>query len=290
MPVLLRVRRAVCIAALVGAAALVQAQEAGEAPRLYNTVKQKLLDGLQVVGGTILINNPDSYCAAASAGFDFTWIEMQHSPLTYQDAARMIAACAGAPAIPFIRIAAATEDDIQKATDIGALGIIVPLVDSVETITDAVRFAKYPPLGRRSQGSGQYRALWGDDYRETANDNIMVIAMIENPAGAALADQIAAVPGVDALFVASTDPGSFSGFRQGQAEYEALVDQVVAAADRAGVFLGGPSAWRATRGEYSFFQGPSEAALLRTGALGALGVAPAVDRFSGVAPIEGAEP
>ena len=60
------------------------------APRYYNTVKQKLADGKQVVGGTVSIPDPDVYCAVANAGFDFTWIEMQHSPLTYQDVARMI--------------------------------------------------------------------------------------------------------------------------------------------------------------------------------------------------------
>ena len=57
---------------------------------VYNTVKQKLADGKQVVGGTISIPDPEIYCAMARSGFDFTWIEMQHSPLTYQDVARMI--------------------------------------------------------------------------------------------------------------------------------------------------------------------------------------------------------
>ena len=93
------------------------------APNLYNTVKQKLAEGKQVVGGTVLLPDPDLYCAMANSGFDFTWIEMQHSPLTYQDVARMILACKGATAIPFIRVPDATEGDIQKATDIGALGI-----------------------------------------------------------------------------------------------------------------------------------------------------------------------
>jgi 2-keto-3-deoxy-L-rhamnonate aldolase RhmA len=90
----------------------------------------------------------------AGSGFDFTWIEMQHSPLGYQEVARMIWACRGADAIPFIRVPDATEGDIQKATDIGALGIIVPMVDSVEKVKNAVKFAKYPPLGLRSQGVG----------------------------------------------------------------------------------------------------------------------------------------
>ncbi|HTR34724.1 MAG TPA: aldolase/citrate lyase family protein [Bryobacteraceae bacterium] len=70
------------------------------------------------------------YCTAANAGYDFTWIEMQHSPLTFEDVAHMIWACRGASAMPVIRVPDATESDIQKATDIGALGIIVPTVDT----------------------------------------------------------------------------------------------------------------------------------------------------------------
>ena len=93
--------------------------------RIFNTVKQKLAEGGRVVGGTVATADPDIYCAMANSGFDFLWIEMQHSPLTYTDAARMIWACPDAPAIPFIRIPTPTEGDIQKATDIGALGIIV---------------------------------------------------------------------------------------------------------------------------------------------------------------------
>ena len=204
---------------------------------LYNTVKQKLSDGKQVVGATVTIPDPDLYCAVANAGFDFTWIEMQHSPLTYQDVARMIMACKGAPAIPFVRVPDAVEGDIQKAADIGALGIIIPMVDTVEKAAAAVRFAMFPPRGRRSQGAGQYGALWGSTYRQTANDNLMIVAMIENPAGVDIADKIAAVPGIDLVFVASTDLSSFSGLRQGDPKYEALVTKVVDATAKAGLKL-----------------------------------------------------
>ena len=146
----------------------------------------------------------------------------------------MIRACRDHPAIPFIRVPDATEGDIQKATDIGALGIIVPMVASVAKIEAAVRFAKFPPDGVRSQGGGQYRALWGDDYRATANDNIMIVAMIESPAGVAIAGEIAAVPGVDVVFAASTDLRSFSGWSQGDPQYEALIAAIRTAALGAG--------------------------------------------------------
>jgi 2-keto-3-deoxy-L-rhamnonate aldolase RhmA len=253
-------------------------------PRIYNTVKQKLADGRQVVGGTVTTADPDIYCAMANAGYDFLWIEMQHSPLTYQEVARMIWACRGAPAMPFIRVPDATAGDIQKATDVGALGIIIPLVDSVDEISAAVRYAKYPPQGERSLGGGQYRALWGDDYRDSANDNIMIVAMIESPAGVDIAADIAAVPGVDAIFAASTDLASFSGLRQGDPRYEAMVFTVHDATLGAGLALGGPQAWRDRPG-FTFFQGPPDTALVR------LGVQRSLETEStGVAPTEGEEP
>jgi 2-keto-3-deoxy-L-rhamnonate aldolase RhmA len=179
--------------------------------------------------------------------------------------------------------------DIQKATDIGALGIIIPMVESVEEVQNAVKFAKYPPTGSRSQGSGQYGEIWGRGYRQSANDNMMVVAMIESPKGAAIADQIAAVPGVDVVFVASSDLGSFSGKRQGDPEYEALATRIHDATLRAGRKLGGPQAWR-TRDGYSFFQGAPDASLIRTGTQSSLGLGgqqPA--NQTGVAPIEGQE-
>jgi 2-keto-3-deoxy-L-rhamnonate aldolase RhmA len=261
------------------------AQTAGQ-NSAYNTVKTKLAAGQQVVGGTVSIPDPEIYCAMANGGFDFTWIEMQHSPLNYQDVARMLMTCRGAPAVPFIRVPDATEGDIQKATDIGALGIIVPMVDTVEKAQAAVRFAKYPPLGRRSQGGGQYGPLWGQGYRQTANDNIMIVAMIENPAGVAIAEQIAAVPGIDVVFVASTDLGSFSGLRQGDPKYEALVTRTRDAILQAGRVVGGPMAWRNREG-YRFFQGPGETALIRCGSRTALALEPTGCPSGAVAPIEG---
>ena len=122
-----------------------------------NTVRAKLAAGKQVVGGTVQVPDPDIYCAMANSGFDFLWIEMQHSPLTYQDVARMIMACKGAPALPFVRIADAAEGDIQKATDLGAGGIIIPMVEDVEKVRNAIKFAMYPPLGKRSQGGFESR-------------------------------------------------------------------------------------------------------------------------------------
>jgi 2-keto-3-deoxy-L-rhamnonate aldolase RhmA len=271
------------------ALALALAATASSAQDYYNTVKTKLAEGRQVVGGTVSTSDVNIYCAMANAGFDFLWIEMQHSPLTYDQVATMIRVCPG-PAIPFIRVPDANEGDIQKAVDIGALGIIVPMVDTMEKIENAITFAMYPPLGRRSQGGGQYGTLWGRSYRQTANDNIMIVAMIENPKGVEMADKIAGLDHVDVVFAASSDLGSFSGLRQGDPGYEALVTRIKDATLAAGKYLAGPSAWKDTRDGFTFFQGPPETALIRSGArqsLGGGGGPPGLPR--GVAPIEGAE-
>jgi 4-hydroxy-2-oxoheptanedioate aldolase len=185
--------------------------------------------------------------------------------------------------MPFIRVPDSTPGDIQKAMDIGAVGIIIPLVDSVEEIRSAVEYTMYPPRGKRSLGNGQYGALYGNDYRQIANDNVVIVAMIESPAGVAIADEIASTPGVDVVFAASTDLGSFSGFRQGQPDYEAMVTTIHDATVGAKRRLGGPLAWR-DRKDFTFFQAQTESNFIRLGVEAALKAAP-----QGQAPIEGAE-
>jgi 2-keto-3-deoxy-L-rhamnonate aldolase RhmA len=275
---------------LLASLALIAANLTAQAPKkMLNTVKQKLAEGKQVVGGTVSVPDPDTYCAMANSGFDFLWIEMQHSPLSYQDVAHMIMACKGAPGIPFVRVPDATEGDIQKATDMGALGIILPMVESVEKVKNAVKFANYPPKGKRSQGGGYYGALYGREYRAIANDNIMIVAMIESPAGAEIAEEIASIPEVDVVFVASTDLSSFSGLKQGDPKYEAIVDKIKAATLKHGKVVAGPLAWKGTRQGYRFFQGPGETSLIRSGAELSLKGAVAPGEKRGVAPTEGSE-
>ncbi len=231
---------------------------------IYNTVKQKLLDGKKVVGGTINTPDPDIYLEMANSGFDFLWIEMQHNPMTYQEAARLIRAGKDTPAIPFIRIPDATEGDLQKAVDIGALGIVVPMVNSVEKVRKAIKFASYPPIGERSQGYGQCNQIWRKDYRDSANDNIMFVAQIESPTGVDIVEELTQIDGLDIIMVASTDLSSFSGFKQGDEKYESMVTKVHDATLSNGLKLGGPYAWKERKG-FSFFQGPDAASILRCG-------------------------
>ena len=162
----------------------------------------------------------------ANAGYDFIWTEMQHDQRDWETAARMWRTCPHAKAVPGVRVAYADEREIQHAIDAGALVIVVPTVDTVEEAIEARNWTYFPPLGRRSAGGGQAfdAAMWGGvpgGYRNTVNDNIVLILMIETLEGLKNADEIAKVPGVTALFAASGDLGQLLGLPPGHARLRA---------------------------------------------------------------------
>jgi 2-keto-3-deoxy-L-rhamnonate aldolase RhmA len=210
----------------------------GKAP-LYNTAKQKLLDGKQINGHTVSRPDAQAYCEAAPH-YDYTWFEMQHSTLSWADIERMTATCPHT-GVPMVRIHDELESSLQHATDIGLIGIIMPTVDTPEKAMQTVRFCKYPPFGRRSQGGGQAGRIWGINginYRQTINDNMLVVVMIETPVGVANAYEIARVPGVDVVITGNSDLTNFSGYRPGDPHYEQMLVDVRDAVHRAGKIFG----------------------------------------------------
>jgi 2-keto-3-deoxy-L-rhamnonate aldolase RhmA len=239
-------RSVISFAALAGMVLLLNpsamAQQGSNVPRpsvkLYNTAKQKLLDGKQVFSYTISTPNPELYCEAAKH-YDYIWLEMQHSTMIWADLEKMIATCPGV-GVPMIRLPDEYESTIQHATDIGAIGMIEPTVDTVEKAQAVVRYSKYPPEGRRSMGRNQAGSVWGSfgPYRQTINDNMLVVVMIETPVGVANAYDIARVPGVDVVIAANTDLGNFSGYDPKSPEYQDLVKKIHDATIKAGKFFG----------------------------------------------------
>ena len=244
--------------------------------RTWNPVRLKLMQGGKVTGGTLFgATDPAVYCAMANAGYDFIWTEMQHNERDWQAAARMWRTCPHARAVPGVRVAYADEREIQHALDAGALVVVVPTVDTVEEAIAARNWTYFPPLGRRSAGGGQAfdAGMWvgvPGGYRNTINDNIVLILMIETLEGLKNADAIARVPGVTALFAASGDLGNFTGYRQGTPDYERAINIVHDAALKAGARLCGPLAWR-DRPDFTCFQAGSELAAIARGAAAELG-------------------
>lgn len=230
----------------------------------FNTVITKLKEGKQIFSNTIM--QPDLEAAKkACEGQDFIWIEMQHSRLTWREAEDLIRVVAESGCIPFVRVPNANPGDIQKATDSGALGIIVPMVSTVEEARNAVMYAKWPigdrnnpnikPWGHRSSGGGQAGSLWGRGYQSNANNNILIMIQIENPEGVEMIDKILdEVEGIDIVMVASNDFGWQAGDRDGDESYNAREKIVRESVLAHGKILSGPSSWQDRPG-YRLFQG-----------------------------------
>ena len=244
--------------------------------KVWNPVKVKMTQGAKVTGGTLFsATDPATYCAMANAGYDFIWTEMQHDQHDWGAIARMWLTCPTAKAVPGVRVAYTDEREIQHALDAGALVVVVPTVDTLEEAIEARNWTYFPPLGRRSNGGGQAfdPAMWGNvpgGYRNTINDNIVLVLMIETLEGLKNADAIAKVPGVTAVFAASGDLGNFSGYRQGTPDYERAINIVHDAAIKAGVRLCGPFNWR-DRPDFTCFQAGSETAAIARGVSAELG-------------------
>jgi 4-hydroxy-2-oxoheptanedioate aldolase len=233
-------------------------------PKLYNTVIQKLKEGKQVFSWTQTKFDIKEYCEKAPH-YDYTWFEMQHSTLEFKDVEAMIAACPRAGAIPMIRLADAQEFHIQHATDLGVLGVVIPTVDDVERAREAAKWARYPPTGRRSAGGGQASRIWGVNgvnYRQTFNDNMLVVVMIESPTGVANVHEIARVPGIDVVIVGNNDLSSFSGYAQTDDRYQAMITRIHDETVKAGKIFGQANANYAkghplSKTSFFFQNGPS---------------------------------
>jgi 2-keto-3-deoxy-L-rhamnonate aldolase RhmA len=244
--------------------------------KIWNPVKIKMMQGGKVTGGTVRgAADPTTYCAMANAGYDFIWTEMQHSPTTWDNVVKAWTSCPRAKAVPGARVAYTDEKEIQQAVDGGALVLVVPTVDTLAEAIQARDWAFFPPLGKRSLGGGAAFSpdMWGSvpgGYRNTINDNLVLILMIETLEGLKHADEIAKVPGVSAIFAASSDLGNFSGYRQGDPDYERAINIVHDAAIKAGVRLCGPLAWR-ERPDFTCFQAGNEIAQIARGARAELG-------------------
>ncbi len=174
----------------------------------------------------------------ANAGYDFIWTEMQHANTTWDQSAKAWRSCPHARAVPGARVPYADEFQIQHALDAGALVIVVPTVDAVEKAIAARDWTYFPPLGKRSLGGGYafLPEIWGSvpgGYRNTINDNVVLILMIETLEGLKNADEIAKVPGVHAIFAASSDLGNFARYKQGDPDYEREINIVHDAAIKA---------------------------------------------------------
>ncbi len=172
-----------------------------------NPVREALLQRRLSLGSWIQIGHPAVAEVLANAGFAWIAVDCEHSDIGLEGLAAVLRGLQGRPPVPLVRVRENDTLVIRQALDLGARGVIVPLVNTAADAEAAVRAAKYPPLGVR--GFGFCRANdHGLDFAEsvkTANDDIAVVAMIESRQGVENIDAILAVPGVDGIFLGPYD-------------------------------------------------------------------------------------
>lgn len=175
------------------------------------------------------------------AGVDFIWIDAEHSAIDTCEIQNMVRA-AGSRCPAIVRVPSHDEAWIKRVLDTGCDGIVVPQVNSADEARRVLQYCYYPPRGRRSVGGTRAQAygFGGMEYVRTANDSVAVILQVEHVDGVAAIDEIAAVEGIDAIFVGPIDLSASLG-RVGELDHPEVreaVDSVFDCCRRRGVPTG----------------------------------------------------
>lgn len=178
-----------------------------------------------------------------AVGFDWLIIECEHNAVDIGRVEHMLMAIQGTGAVPIVRLPSADPVWIQRALDVGAMGIIVPLVRSAAEARAIVAATRYPPAGKRSYGglrASRY-TLQGADYFEQANDNLIVMLILETREAVEDLENIMRVEGVDAIYMGPMDLSLSLGLNplaQPHPEVEAIIDRTIALGKILGVGVG----------------------------------------------------
>ena len=170
-----------------------------------NALKALFARGDAAVNGWLAIPSSISAEAMAHAGFDSLTIDMQHGPVGFEAAVKMLQAISTTDTVPMCRVPWNEPSAIMRILDAGSYGVICPMINDraeAEALVDACR---YPPAGHRSFGPNRVRFYAGGDYGVEANEAVLVFAMIETRAGLDNLESILGTPGLDGVYIGPSD-------------------------------------------------------------------------------------
>lgn len=250
-----------------------------------NPVRARLAAGEPVFALTLTTSSVEIAALAATLGFHFLWVEMEHSPITLETLRNIVLATRSLPAAVFARVPVVELWTAKRVLDQGVTGVIFPFTSTPEIAHRAAQACRYPPAGLRGSGAGLATACWPapGNYYDSADSNILVVTVIEEACAVERIDEIAATPGIDVLFIGTSDL-SFSLGLRGRQDHSALqncIDRIAAAARKHNKFLGRPAGTPEQVREFQsqgfqLFQCTTELNLIRAGArylLDPLGIA-----------------
>jgi 2-keto-3-deoxy-L-rhamnonate aldolase RhmA len=208
-------------------------------PLVENKTKLKLKNNELALGfGVHHLRTSATAMLAAAADHDWLFIDMEHGAHSVHEATQLCIAALPTGVTPIVRICAGALDEGTRALDNGALGVIVPHVDTAERAKEIARAFRYPPLGTRSWGGPPapygFRAPGNAEAQAALNEAVLVVAMIESPQAVGNAQAIAAVEGIDCLLIGTSDLTAEMGIA-GQIDHPRVVEayEKVGAACRA---------------------------------------------------------
>ncbi len=170
-----------------------------------NKIKQLWAQGKPVTLGWISVANSFTAEIMARQGFDAVCVDMQHGVTDLGCLMEMLQAVSATDAAPVVRVGWNEPATIMKALDFGASAIIVPLINNAAEARKAVSACRYPPVGDRSSGPVRALQIQGPEYLSKANDEILLMAMIETKEGLNNLEEICATPGVDVIYIGPAD-------------------------------------------------------------------------------------
>ncbi len=207
-----------------------------------NRVKWMLKKGEVTFGTWLGIGNPDVAEILANVGFDWLVFDTEHAPLSIETVEAMIQATSGTNIVPIVRVGGNDMILIKRALDIGAYGLIIPLINNRQDAKNAVAYARYPPRGVR--GAGPRRAsLYGmrmKEYFDWADKEILTIVQVETAEAVKNIEEIITVDGVDAFFIGPNDLTTSLGIRgdQNNPKFTEALDRVLEAGRKHGIPAG----------------------------------------------------
>ena len=210
-----------------------------------NHAREKLKRGEATVGTWLVLPNVMSTQLMARAGFDWLTVELEHSPTNWETASQMFGAIAGAGGVPLCRVPWNNGENIKRALDTGAYGVIVPMVNSRAEAEAVVMAARYQPLGRRTIGGQLHATNFDTDaatYYARANEEILVVVMAEHIQAIEHAEEILSVPGIDVIFIGPNDlhnsMGRAPAFESDDRRFNEGLEHILKVARRNGVTPG----------------------------------------------------
>ena len=238
-------------------------------------VKQRLRAGEPVIAVTITAANVDMAAQAAGMGFDFLWVEMEHSPVTLETLRNIVLATRDLKALPFARVPVNELWMAKRVLDAGVCGVIFPFTSTPELAAQAAAACRYPPAGRRGSGPVLARFTWpggSDGYPDSADENVVVIVIIEESRAVENVEAIAATPGIDVMFIGTSDLSYSLGLRGNQDHpmLQEAIEKVVAAGKKHGKVVGRPAATPEQVQKYmaqgfGLFQAPTDIGFMAAG-------------------------